>query len=581
GGGTAGGTGGTYGGTGGSGQRADGGGGAGLGGAVFVRSGGTLILKETGLTGTYSVTGGAAGDDGTGGATAGRAVGNVMFLDTGTAVTVEVTTGNKTIGGGTTSGAGDIAGQGGLIKTGAGSLTLVGDNTYAGATEVRAGTLFAASSQAFSSKSVFSVAAGATLDINGYAVSISGLTDYDGAGGLVTNADSVHKSFTLTGDDSYTVFSGTIADGDHNIGLVKAGSGTQVLKGTNAYSLATEISGGILQIDGSVTSTTFVENGGMLAGSGTLATVEVQTGGTLTPGDAPIPFGLPPPGGSTATMKTGSLSMASGATLIMQIAGASTYDALEVTGGVELNGATLDLSLVDGFVPNGGFFTLIDNDGIDGVDGTFAGLAEGARFAVRDRLFTISYSAGDGNDVVVYALRDGVTVRGTAGADLIDATHAPKGQPRPGAGGDTIFGKAGNDRLHGLGGDDTIVGGMGTDRMWGNGGADTFVFRSLAEVGGSLYGRGGAAPPDQIFGFVRGEDRIDLAKLDASTAQGIQNFTFIGKQGFHGEAGELRYTAGGAKTVVLQGDVNGDGRPDFSIVVHGTHAIGTGDLILV
>jgi Ca2+-binding RTX toxin-like protein len=183
--------------------------------------------------------------------------------------------------------------------------------------------------------------------------------------------------------------------------------------------------------------------------------------------------------------------------------------------------------------------------------------------------------------VVLFALRDGVTVRGTAKADLIDATHTPKGQPRPGAGDDTIFGNAGNDRLYGLAGDDRIIGGTGADRMWGGADADTFVFRSLAEVNGSLYGRGGNAAPDEIYGFVRGEDRIDLSAFDASTAKGVQHFAFIGKQGFHGEAGELRYAAGAKGLVILQGDLNGDARADFSIVVHGTDALGKGDLILV
>jgi hypothetical protein len=107
------------------------------------------------------------------------------------------------------------------------------------------------------------------------------------------------------------------------------------------------------------------------------------------------------------------------------------------------------------------------------------------------------------------------------------------------------------------------------------------VFRSLAEVGGSLAARGGSGIPDHVHGFVRGEDRLDLSKFDASTAKGVQHFTFIGKQGFHGEAGELRYAAGSKGLVVLQGDLNGDARADFSIVVHGTDALGKGDLILI
>jgi hypothetical protein len=49
-------------------------------------------------------------------------------------------------------------------------------------------------------------------------------------------------------------------------------------------------------------------------------------------------------------------------------------------------------------------FTLINNDGFDPVVGTFAGLPEGANLSLSGQQFQISYTGGDGNDVVLTAI---------------------------------------------------------------------------------------------------------------------------------------------------------------------------------
>jgi Ca2+-binding RTX toxin-like protein len=69
----------------------------------------------------------------------------------------------------------------------------------------------------------------------------------------------------------------------------------------------------------------------------------------------------------------------------------------------------------------------------------------------------------------------GLTITGTPGADLVDATHTPAHQLLPGDLGDTIFGFAGNDVLHGLGGDDKLDGGDDSDTLDGDTGADTMA----------------------------------------------------------------------------------------------------------
>ena len=68
---------------------------------------------------------------------------------------------------------------------------------------------------------------------------------------------------------------------------------------------------------------------------------------------------------------------------------------------------------------------------------------------------------------------------------------------------------------------------------------------------------------------------IDRAKKGVG---GNQKFKFIGKHDFHDTKGELRYEDKGAK-VVVQGDVNGDGKADFEILVK-LGSLEKGDFIL-
>ncbi|MFK9326089.1 autotransporter-associated beta strand repeat-containing protein, partial [Escherichia coli] len=70
---------------------------------------------------------------------------------------------------------GAISGTGGFTKTGSGLMQLSGTNAYTGATVINAGTLEAGASGAFASASAFTVASGATLDLNGFNQTIGSL----------------------------------------------------------------------------------------------------------------------------------------------------------------------------------------------------------------------------------------------------------------------------------------------------------------------------------------------------------------------------------------------------------------------
>jgi Ca2+-binding RTX toxin-like protein len=143
---------------------------------------------------------------------------------------------------------------------------------------------------------------------------------------------------------------------------------------------------------------------------------------------------------------------------------------------------------------------------------------------------------------------------------------------------DVFNGGIGRDTLIGGAGNDELAGGLGADILTGGAGADDFNYASIKESGTASVLR------DTITDFRRGSattgDDIDLHLIDASTKKpGDQAFKFIGAEAFHKVAGELHYRHAGAN-VIVEGDVNGDGRADFSILVKNVQTLSSGDFIL-
>ena len=180
--------------------------------------------------------------------------------------------------------------------------------------------------------------------------------------------------------------------------------------------------------------------------------------------------------------------------------------------------------------------------------------------------------ATEGNDTIT-ALPEGSTLNGLGGNDNLIGLD----------GNDTLNGGNGNDILQGGGGLDRLIGGSGTDSLAGGLGADSFVFTAKAESP-----NGAARDSILDFSHVDG-DRIDLSAIDAnSTKSGNQDFHFVDgddlSQSFaayhrsHGKAlwaGMIRVTADG----IVQADINGDGKADFEIAVHGDHLV-KGDFVV-
>lgn len=161
-------------------------------------------------------------------------------------------------------------GTGGITKLGAGTLTLIGSNTYTGDTNINAGTLKAGGILGLSTNSMFNVASGAALDLNGTIQDIGGLT----GAGLVTNS-LADRARLMTGEKNVSsTFSGTIEDGAGRTALWVSGNTngpafTFTLTGTNTYTGGTAIcSCATLQLGNGGTGGSIVgdvTNGGTLA----------------------------------------------------------------------------------------------------------------------------------------------------------------------------------------------------------------------------------------------------------------------------------------------------------------------------
>ena len=145
-------------------------------------------------------------------------------------------------------------------------------------------------------------------------------------------------------------------------------------------------------VNGSFDAATPVQVDGLLGGSGSVGTVTVSATGTVAPGNSPGILGVGNTVFNTGSKFTVGLNGASG----------TGYDQLAVTGTIDLGGATLAGSL--GFGPgSGAVFTIVDNDGVEPVTGTFNGLA-GTTVTIGATNFTISYTGGTGsNDVTLTA----------------------------------------------------------------------------------------------------------------------------------------------------------------------------------
>ncbi len=335
---------------------------------------------------------------------------------------------------------------------------------------------------------------------------------------------------TVGSNNLSTTLSGGIFDGGikggHGASLIKVGAGTLTLSGANGYTGLTTINGGALKVDGSIHGAVTVNTGASLFGNGTTGAVTVASGGTLAPG------------ASAGLLHAGATNLLSGATFAAEIGGTGVgiggYDQLDVTGGLKLAGANLAVTFLVGFDPTAGTeFTIINNDGVDKPIGRFA-VPDIFWIAVGERVFSLNYLAGDGNDVALTA--EGSNIVGTGAADIIDDTQAPLGQPFATIHDDIIHGGGGHDELHGGAGADILYGGLGDDTL--DGGADSGDVANYRDDAGVTVNLATAGPQDTVGagrGYVdrhRGHHRFGARQRHADRRRRQQRLLWFGRQGY-------------------------------------------------
>ena len=143
-----------------------------------------------------------------------------------------------------------------------------------------------------------------------------------------------------------------------------------------------------------------------------------------------------------------------------------------------------------------------------------------------------------------------------------------------GDGNDALAGDAGADKLYGEAGNDVLTGGGGKDALYGGDGKDAFAYLDLGDSTAKKSGQ------DVVYDFDVAADRIDVKAIDANDDKaGNQKFRFLGDADFSGKAGELAYDVKGNHTYV-SGDVDGDGKADFTIDLAGKHGLEASDFLL-
>ncbi|TMP93675.1 MAG: VPDSG-CTERM sorting domain-containing protein [Verrucomicrobia bacterium] len=296
---------------------------------------GTGVTNNSGSTQHFITTVGANGEFGlivfSDSATAGT---STMFTNNGG--TVSGGTGGSTVFHGSSTAASAILVANGGSNGGAGGQIFFDEESTGGTSRVE---LFGNGS----------------LDISAHAAPGVTIGSIEGDGDAFLGANNL----TIGGNNLGTTFSGVIQGAAGS--LTKIGTGTLDLTGANTYTGNTNVNRGALQVDGSITSNTFVTHRGTLAGTGTVdGNVVNNDFGTVRPGGV-----LGAPGVLTVVHN---YTQTQYATLIIQIAGASPdqFSVLNVLGNANLTGF-LDPMLLNGFVPTiGQTFTFLNYASLTG-----------------------------------------------------------------------------------------------------------------------------------------------------------------------------------------------------------------------
>jgi autotransporter-associated beta strand protein len=237
---------------------------------------------------------------------------------------------------------------------------------------------------ALSTATAVTVSSGASFNLNGFNQSIGSLA----SGGNVALGAA---TLTTGNDGTSTTFSGAIGGSG---GLTKVGGGAFTLTGASTYSGPTNVNVGILNVNGSLASTVFVNSGATLTGTGTIGGLNVGSGGTYAPGNSP----------GTMTV-AGNLAFQSGALYLVQV-NPSTASSTNVTGSATLAG-TVQAAFASGSYVSRSYTILSAAGGLNGT--TFntlttsnlpAGFTSNLSYTTSDVILNLTANLGGGSSAL-------------------------------------------------------------------------------------------------------------------------------------------------------------------------------------
>ncbi|MDY0170434.1 MAG: autotransporter-associated beta strand repeat-containing protein, partial [Thermoguttaceae bacterium] len=166
-----------------------------------------------------------------------------------------------------------------IAKAGDGTLLLSGDNNFTGTVAIDGGLLLVGHQNALGAQAnavTFANAAGATLSLGGFDVSIGSLAGGGTTGGEVALGD---KTLTVGFAGTSTTYAGAISGAG---GLVKTGSGILTLSGPLNHTGNTVVDGGVLVLN--MSGAVIAGNTGQFGSAG--HTITVNSGATLRTGQS-------------------------------------------------------------------------------------------------------------------------------------------------------------------------------------------------------------------------------------------------------------------------------------------------------
>ncbi|MBZ5600040.1 MAG: FG-GAP-like repeat-containing protein [Acidobacteriia bacterium] len=221
---------------------------------------------------------------------------------------------------------------------------------------------------------------GANIVTNAASLTLTGtasqIIDQNGANGLANFAmNGAAGSFTLAGNRSFTT-----AGAFRNSGTVDVSAGS-ILSIARGY---TQFAGQTI-VDGTLKARGLINiQAGNVFGTKTLAG-SVTSSGTITPGDSATQTGLLAITGAYTQTSTGSLNISVGG-----LTAGTQFSQLNVAQSASVDG-TLNLSLINGFVPNiGDTFKILNASSVSGTFATINSLCINS-----DEQFSVTYEATD------------------------------------------------------------------------------------------------------------------------------------------------------------------------------------------